>query len=88
MPPRGEEPAASTFAEICAGALDTSWVDVDGPATFTAAETAYAALADVVAARDPEVADAPVFYVAPQAEDPSTEDSSAEDSSAASEPES
>jgi hypothetical protein len=55
----GEE---SPYSRACALAMDASYKDGDGPATFTALGDAYAIVADEIARRDPTVDAEPAFF--------------------------
>ncbi|MCC6381508.1 MAG: hypothetical protein IT304_03320 [Dehalococcoidia bacterium] len=48
--------------QACSRALETAYLEGDGPATFAALGEAYGALAGEIAQRDPKVAPEPAFF--------------------------
>jgi hypothetical protein len=52
-------------AEACRSALDTSYLEGDPARTLSQLDAAYAALADLIAARDPTIAPEPAFPATP-----------------------
>lgn len=56
---------AGPAAEACRAALDTSYLEGDAERTLAQLDAAYAALADLIAARDPAIAPEPAFPDAP-----------------------
>lgn len=60
--PSREGSADGSLQQACTAALDTAYLDGDGPATFATLGEAYAALAAQIAQRDPKVAPEPAFF--------------------------
>ena len=60
--PAREGSADGSLQQTCTAALDTAYLDGDGPATFAALGESYAALAAQIAQRDPKVAPEPAFF--------------------------
>lgn len=71
-------------AEACALALDASWRQGDGPATFDAAREAYRIFAEAIAARDPDTAGEPATYDVGAGADAANESAGQEDAGDAS----
>ncbi|MGE0601440.1 MAG: hypothetical protein AB7J35_18495 [Dehalococcoidia bacterium] len=60
-------PAATTWTDACEKVMDASYLEGDGPATFTAIGEAYAAVAAELAILDPEIDQEPGYFGATDA---------------------